>query len=152
MPFEQIFFIILSVWLVLLTAGLGWFFKRFSFLVKDAKGKSLLARLNQVLALEKKNEKKAEDLSRAIEKLEKEAELSVRKVGLVRFNPFNETGGDHSFSAALLNTKDTGIVLTGLHTRERTRLYLKSIQKGKSKYDLSKEEGKAIEKARKGIK
>ena len=63
---------------------------------------------------------------------------------MVRFNPFSEMGGDHSFSVALLDGHDTGIIITGLHTRERTRVYIKPVNKGKSEYDLSKEELKAL--------
>ena len=48
---------------------------------------------------------------------------------------------------AMLNGKDTGVVITGLHTRERTRLYVKPISRGKSEYELSLEEKKAIAKA-----
>ena len=71
----------------------------------------------------------------------------MQKYGFVRFNPFGDMGGDHSFCLALLNGKHTGFVLTGLHTRERTRVYVKHIKRGKSEYDLSKEERKALEQA-----
>lgn len=73
--------------------------------------------------------------------------MNVQKIGLVRFNPFNETGGDHSFSLALLDGNGNGFVMTGLHTRERTRLYIKPIRNLKSEYELSQEEQKAIKEA-----
>jgi hypothetical protein len=66
-------------------------------------------------------------------------------MGFVRFNPFAETGGDQSFSVSLLDANGTGIVFTGLHTREKTRVYAKPIVNGVSKSTLSKEEQKAIE-------
>ncbi|MBP9687030.1 DUF4446 family protein [Candidatus Woesebacteria bacterium] len=68
-----------------------------------------------------------------------------QRMGFVRFNPFAETGGDQSFSVSLLDAKGTGIVFTGLHTREKTRVYAKPIVNGVSKSTLSKEEQKAIE-------
>jgi len=68
-------------------------------------------------------------------------------VSLVRFNPFSEMGGDHSFSLALLDAHLTGFIVTGLHTRERTRVYIKKIDGGKCKQDLSKEEREALKKA-----
>ena len=58
-------------------------------------------------------------------------------------------GGDHSFSVALLNGKGTGIIITGLHTRERTRVYVKDIKQGKSEVELSQEEKKALRLAQK---
>jgi hypothetical protein len=63
---------------------------------------------------------------------------------MIRFNPFSELGGDHSFCLALLDDRDTGVVLTGLHTRERTRFYMKDITNGKSSLELSNEEKKAL--------
>jgi hypothetical protein len=68
-------------------------------------------------------------------------------VGLIRFNPFNEIGGDHSFSLAILDGGDNGIIITGLHTRDRTRIYAKQVNKGKSDLELSTEEQKALLKA-----
>lgn len=68
-----------------------------------------------------------------------------QRMGFVRFNPFAETGGDQSFSVSLLDAKGSGIVFTGLHTREKTRVYAKPIVNGVSKSTLSKEEQKAIE-------
>ena len=69
----------------------------------------------------------------------------IHKVGLVRFNPFKDVGGDQSFSLALLNGKDNGVVISSLYTREGTRAYAKAIASGQSeKYPLSEEEKKAI--------
>jgi hypothetical protein len=64
---------------------------------------------------------------------------------LVKYNPFNESGGDHSFSLALLDGNKNGIIITSLHTRERTRLYIKDVVLGKTKITLSKEEQKALQ-------
>ena len=77
--------------------------------------------------------------------------LSLRglhKVALVRFNPFKELGGDQSFSMALLNGKNNGIVISSLHTREVTRVYSKAITGGKSdKYPLTEEEERVVKQA-----
>lgn len=81
--------------------------------------------------------------------LEEEGKLHVQKVGLVRFNPFRELGGDHSFSLAILDGTDSGVILTGLHARDRTRIYMKDVKKGKAVLELSQEEKKALEQARK---
>lgn len=80
--------------------------------------------------------------------LEKETLLHTQKVGLVRFNPFSETGGDQSFTLALLDGNDTGVIVSSLHSRDNTRLYAKPVEKGKPKgYDFSKEEQEAISRA-----
>ena len=70
------------------------------------------------------------------------------KFGLVRFNPFKDVGGDQSFSLAILNGKNNGIVISSLFTREGTRVYSKSISAGEAeKYPLTEEEKEAIKKA-----
>ena len=79
-----------------------------------------------------------------LEQLKDESKLHIQKVGLVKFNPFNETGGDHSFSLALLDGNKNGIIITSLHTRERTRFYLKEVKSGKSLIELSEDEAKAL--------
>lgn len=76
------------------------------------------------------------------------ATRSVHNVGMVRFNPFpGEIGGDQSFSIALLNGNETGIILTSLHSREGTRIYAKPVTNGSSEYNLSREEQHAIDEA-----
>ncbi len=73
---------------------------------------------------------------------------SVHKVGIIRFNPFRDIGGDQSFALALLDGKDSGIVISSLHTREGTRIYSKPVTKGVSeKYTLTEEEKMAIKEA-----
>ncbi len=68
------------------------------------------------------------------------------KIGMVRFNPFKDVGGDQSFALAFLNGKNNGITISSLYTREGTRIYTKSIISGKSeKHPLTEEEKKAIE-------
>lgn len=69
----------------------------------------------------------------------------LHKFGMVRFNPFNDVGGDQSFAIAFLNGKDCGLVISSLYTREGTRIYSKSIVNGESeKHPLTDEEKKAI--------
>jgi len=79
--------------------------------------------------------------------LQKICDISITKVGVVRFNPFKDTGGDQSFAIALLDSNNNGVVLSSLYTREGTRVYTKPIQDASSPYNLSDEEKEAIEKA-----
>ena len=72
---------------------------------------------------------------------------AVAKIGIVRFNPFGEMGGNQSFSVALLNSEDSGIVITSHYGKDIQRLYAKPITNGKPEYSLSAEEQEAIKKA-----
>ena len=144
------FYIILgvvAVWLLGLTVFVVLQTRFFNKLVRDEKGKGLRSILDKILKEQKKSNKEISDLEKELANYKEEGELHVQKVGLVRFNPFKELGGDHSFSLAILDGKDTGFVITGLHTRERTRVYAKEVKKGKSDIELSDEEEKALKKA-----
>lgn len=74
--------------------------------------------------------------------------LNLQKIGLVRFNPFERTGGEQSFVIALLDSYNTGIVINYIYMRDGMRVYAKKVKNGKGdKYELSHEELKAIEKS-----
>jgi hypothetical protein len=72
---------------------------------------------------------------------------TIRHVGLIRFSPFHDTGGDQSFALALLDGRGTGVVMTGLHSRSESRLYAKPIERGRSTYVLTPEEQQAMDRA-----
>ncbi len=82
-----------------------------------------------------------------VARLDVMAETSIQKVGLVRFNPFDDTGGDQSFALALLDSSDNGVIVSSLYSREGTRIYAKSIIRGESRHHLTDEEREAIRRA-----
>lgn len=85
------------------------------------------------------------DALNALEReLEASARLALQKVGVVRFNPFQDSGGDQSFAIALLDQGGTGIVVSSLHGRAETRIFAKQVTNGHSKHALSDEEQHAI--------
>jgi len=106
--------------------------------------------LKEVLVKFKDLEGNFEKISKELEELKKESQFWVRKIGIIRFNPFKEVGGDQSFSIALLDANDSGVVISSLYSREENRIYGKPIKNGKSEYQLSEEENQAIEKAKNG--
>lgn len=85
------------------------------------------------------------EISEEVERIKGSQAFSVQKVGIVRFNPFKEVGGDQSFALALLDKNDSGVVITSLYSREGNRVYGKPIKGGVSEHTLSEEEKKAIE-------
>lgn len=82
-----------------------------------------------------------------IEDLQKICQKTIQKTGVVRFNPFNEMGGNQSFVIALLDDKNNGFVISSLFVKEGNRVYAKTIKEGKSSHLLSNEEKEAIAKA-----
>lgn len=78
---------------------------------------------------------------------EDQARRAVQRVGVVRFNPFEDTGSNQSFALALLDSEANGVVLSSLHSRQVTRMYLKHIAAGRSETPLSDEEAEALRRA-----
>jgi Protein of unknown function (DUF4446) len=79
--------------------------------------------------------------------LEKTSPTHVQHVGVIRFNPFADKGGDQSFAVALLDDHADGVVFSGLHSRGDSRVYSKPIVGGSSTYALTEEEKEAISRA-----
>jgi hypothetical protein len=102
---------------------------------------SLGRQISYILETKAKVDTLQGDLGRITETLHS----SVQRVGLVRFNPFEDTGGDQSFAVALLDARGDGVVLSSLFARRETRVFAKPVQGGKSKHTLTAEELKAIE-------
>ena len=116
----------------------------FNFLKKKKEPENLKEILSQFQELKGNFEK----ISKELENLKKENKFNIQKFGIVRFNPFKEIGGNQSFSIALLDGRDDGIVITSLYTKEGNRIFGKPIKGGKSEYLLSEEEKEAIEYAK----
>ena len=140
---------VLAIWLIAVSAVLYKIFALFNKLSRGVEVTDLKKTLEKILSEEAKNESDIRLLEKRAQSIETNGLSHVQKVGLIRFNPFKELGGDHSFSLAILNGQDSGVVITGLHTRERTRVYMKDIKNGKSQSDLSAEEKKAVMTAQK---
>lgn len=80
--------------------------------------------------------------------LESRSQLAFQRIGFVRFNPFEDTGGNQSFALALLDGRQDGIVISSLHTRTATRIYAKAVSGGQPDGAMSDEERQAVELAR----
>jgi len=88
---------------------------------------------------------RVEQLDALCQQLEGTLRHAIQRVGIVRFNPFSDTGGDQSFSIALLDGDGDGLVLSSLFGRAETRVFAKPVQGGQSKYTLTDEEQEAIQ-------
>lgn len=87
------------------------------------------------------------DLKTTVEALEAITRRSVQRVGFVRYNPFEDTGGDQSFALALLDGQGNGVIFSSLHMRTATRFYAKPVKGGTSLLSLSDEEVTALKQA-----
>ena len=88
-----------------------------------------------------------EEIEKYLETVEKRLRRSVQHVGIVRFNPFEDAGGDQSFAIAVLDESKNGLVISSLYGRGMSRIYAKPLEKAASRYQLSEEEKRAIAEA-----
>jgi len=135
---------ILFIWLFVITLFVLYQIKVYRALSSGVAKKDIVSLLNSIINAQKEDNSRLKGLEKKVSSHFTEGLSHVKKIGVVRFNPFNEMGGDHSFSLTILDGKDNGFILTSLHARERTRTYLKSITNGKSKQNLSKDEEKSL--------
>ncbi len=136
---------VIFVWLVTLTFFFARILSHYNRITKGVSNKSLKTVLEELLQETEINKKDIDYLKQYSLKLEKDGLLHIQKVGLLRFNPFKDTGGDQSFILSLVDDNDTGVVISALYSRSGTRWYAKKIRNGKGvEYDLSEEEKKVL--------
>lgn len=138
----------LAVWVAVLQRSSSQLRRR----LRSVFGRAGEQGLDEVLdGILKRLERTGERLD-ALNKLHQDLEAllrrgTIRNIGVVRFNPFPDAGGDQSFAIALLDAEGTGLVLSSLHARTDTRVFAKPVQAGRSRYPLSDEEQDAIRRA-----
>ena len=148
---------VLSILVIINLAWLGgltylWFFLRQKYgKIFGAKDNEDFCKvLTELQDESKQRSSSTQHLQEALNLLKRDSQNHLQKIGLVRYNPFADTGGNQSFVLAVLDEKGSGFVVTSLHSRESTRLFAKPVVDGKeSGYEFSKEEIQAILEAKK---
>jgi hypothetical protein len=147
--FIPVIFIIIILWLSVISFFLWKALSHYNKLgqgLKDKNFKSVMETLLRDVNLARKD---IDNLKLYCGKIEREGLLHIQKIGLIRFNPFKDTGGDQSFILSLVDGNDTGVIISGLYSRSGTRWYAKRVIKGKSlEHELSDEEKKALREAK----
>lgn len=118
-----------------------------TFMKKLGKGKDIEEMLNRHLDKVSFVQKQNEEILDYCRKIDDDFTKTISKVGIVRYSAFRDTGSDLSFTLALLNKNNDGVILNGIYSREMSNIYAKPIQNAESTYTLSKEEKEAIQKA-----
>ena len=137
------------IWLLVLSVIFYKARTHYNALSRGVTKQNLSSLLEKLLSEVDFSKKELVEIGRRYDKIEYNSLGYVSKLGLLRFNPFNDTGGDQSFILAMLNSRNDGILLSSLHGRTGTRWYSKKIKGGKSlEYELSNEEKTAIKNAK----
>ena len=99
------------------------------------------------LEIVRAGERRMETLEQAVAILQAQMPACLRKTGLVRFDAFEDVGGEQSFSLALLDFNNNGFVLSSVYSRNDVRVYSKAIRDGRASHTLSQEEERALREA-----
>jgi hypothetical protein len=118
--------------------------KRIEKLTAGGDGNSLEATLDAHIDKVYAVARQVGELDQRTAVLEREEPGAFQRLGLVRYNPFEDTGGNQSFALALLNDRGDGFIVSSLHTRTATRVYGKAVANGKPEGALSDEESEAL--------
>lgn len=136
------------LWLGGVTFALFRMITHYNRLTMGASEYTLKEVLDKMISTTQGNKKQIAELTDAFAKLRDEERRHLQRIGIVHFNPFSDTGGSQSFSMALLDQEDNGLIMTSLFARTGNRWYIKHVKKGKGiRVELSKEEDTAIKNA-----
>jgi Protein of unknown function (DUF4446) len=142
--------VLMALWLMAVQSRARRAEARMEELLRGVSGDNVARMLTEYLGTVRSTAQTVERVNEEHVRMAQVMPTVVRHVGLVRFSPFHDTGGDQSFALALLDGRGDGVVLTGLHSRNDSRLYAKPIERGDSTYSLTPEERQAMQNALEG--
>ncbi len=131
-------------WVMSLRRRLLHLSQRYLNLTKGVDGATLLESLDRHLIEIEQLARRVDGVDSHCREIDDKLKLGLRRVGIIRFNPFGDTGGDQSFALAVLDEHGDGFVMSSLFGRSESRLYAKPVKGGRSKYPLTDEEEQAI--------
>lgn len=155
MPFWTVYILIglgvvtcgLLGWLIFLQIRLQRLQRQHLKLMTGVSGTDLEELLNQHLDDVRQALETVSALEIRTRTIERTLEHTLQWMGMLRFNPFRNTGGAQSFALAIIDGNGDGVVLSSLHTRENTRVYAKPLHHWTSEHTLTDEEQQAISRA-----
>ena len=115
------------------------------FMKKLGNGNNIEEMLKKYINTVEETNRKNEEIISYCNKLNESISLCIKKIGIIRYSAFKDTGSDLSFALAFLNDKNDGVILNGIYSREMSNIYAKQIKNGKCNNKLSDEENKALE-------
>lgn len=140
--------VLLAAWQGTTNVRLNRMSRHYRQLATGVEGQPLDALLQKILDHGELEVRTMADLDRRVEAITAEMQGHLQHVGMVRYNAFNDTGGDQSFALALLDARGNGAIFNGLFHRNECRVFAKPLKDWASTYSMSDEEVEAIRRAR----
>lgn len=137
------------VWLIVLSIVTIRMLSHYNRLTRGVTSAGLRDVLESLMKSDQAAQSRFRSIDDSIKLLTQDGARHIQRVGIIRFNPFSDTGGAQSFSLAIVDSRDNGIVMTSLYARNGNRWYVKEVVAGRGKgVELSREEESAIKHAR----
>ena len=137
------------VWLIVLSIVTTRMLSHYNRLTRGVTSVGLRDVLESLMKSDQAAQSRFRSIDDSIKLLIQDGARHIQRIGIVRFNPFSDTGGAQSFSLAIVDSGDNGIMMTSLYARNGNRWYVKEIVGGRGKgVELSREEESAIKHAR----
>ncbi|MCW5935441.1 MAG: DUF4446 family protein [Fimbriimonadia bacterium] len=140
---------LMLLWSLVFTLRWGRFQRQWRQLMQGAESHTLETMLYENLRRLSQLEEIIKRQGSHLEQLQTQADGCLQKFGALRFDAFEDVGGQQSFAVALLNQHSDGLVLSGIHSRQEMRVYAKSLNQAQAEVGLSEEEKTAIQRAQK---
>lgn len=136
--------IIINLWM-----ELSYVKNRYRKMMAGVEGGNLERMIADHIELAESISNDRKDFRKDIERLDAQMAKAITRVGVVRFDAFDDVGSDLSYCVALLDSGNNGVVISGIFGREEARTYVKPIVDGESTYKLTREEEQALRDAMK---
>jgi hypothetical protein len=144
----SVLLVVVAVWVFDLQARLGRLERRYESLFSSEDEPNVAAALERLAARFSKMNTRTERLVVRTEEIDRTLMRCVQGMGLVRYSAYDDTGGDQSFSLAMVDGDGDGVVVSALYGREATRVYAKPVEGWASSRTLAEEEEQALTQAR----
>ena len=140
--------IALSLWLAILSFFLVKTLSHYRKLTRGATNIDFATLIETIIKRSEVQEENIGKLTKELSDFKNKAQAFLQKFSLIRFNPFEDAGGDQSFVVTFMDAKNNGVVISSLHSRTGVRVYAKNVEDAKPvKHQFTKEEKEAVEKA-----
>jgi hypothetical protein len=139
--------VFLTIMIVIYLAALNKLEKKYRKVMRGSNNKNLEELLISYLDKIDEVKKTSDEVKNICEETTKITTNCLQKVSIIRYKAFEDVGSDLSYSIAMLDANNNGILLTSIYGRNESTTYAKPIDKGISRYDLSDEEEKVLHQA-----
>ncbi len=141
---QWIAIVLLMICMLFALSRLGKLNRQYARLTRNTSGGNLEEVLRGYMDSVEQSGSQIEALESAVESLNERQKGCLQRVGLVRFDAFEDVGGEQSFAVVVLDGEQNGVALSSIYSRNDVRVYAKSIENGAAAHQLTNEERRAM--------